>query len=59
MNVRVQGRAAVEKFIAGLLKTVPDFRFKDTQIFSDVTTTPARLASGWLAGLYREGVEPS
>src|ERR1700747_2383508 len=24
-----------------------------------VATTPARLASGWLACLYREGVEPS
>src|SRR5262249_62195572 len=24
-----------------------------------VATTPARLASGWLARLYREGVEPS
>jgi ketosteroid isomerase-like protein len=33
MNVRVQGRAEIEKFITGLLKTVPDFRFKDTQIF--------------------------
>jgi len=26
---------------------------------SDVATTPAKLASGWLARLYREGVEPS
>ena len=26
---------------------------------SDVATTHARLASGWLARLYREGVEPS
>ena len=26
---------------------------------SDVATTHAKLASGWLAGLYREGVEPS
>ena len=26
---------------------------------SDVATTPAKLASGWLACLYREGVEPS
>jgi len=26
---------------------------------SDVATTHARLASGWLAGRYREGVEPS
>ena len=26
---------------------------------SDVATTPARLASGWLARLYREGVDPS
>jgi ABC transporter substrate binding protein len=25
----------------------------------DVATTPAKLASGWLARLYREGVEPS
>jgi len=29
-------------------------RFKN-----DVATIPARLASGWLASLYREGVEPS
>ena len=26
---------------------------------SDVATTPAKLASGWLARLFREGVEPS
>src|SRR5499427_468338 len=26
---------------------------------SGVATTPAKLASGWLARLYREGVEPS
>jgi hypothetical protein len=26
---------------------------------SDVATTRAKLASGWLARLYREGVEPS
>jgi len=26
---------------------------------SDVATTHAKLASGWLARLYREGVEPS
>src|ERR1700674_1730247 len=26
---------------------------------SGVATAHARLASGWLAGLYREGVEPS
>jgi ketosteroid isomerase-like protein len=32
MNVRVQGRADIEKFIAGLLKTVPDFRFQHVQI---------------------------
>jgi hypothetical protein len=29
-------------------------RFKN-----DVATIPAKLASGWLARLYREGVEPS
>ena len=33
MNVRVQGRAEIEKFISGLLKMIPDFRFKDVQIF--------------------------
>ena len=33
MNVRAQGRAEIEKLIAGLLKIVPDFRFKDIQIF--------------------------
>ena len=33
MHVRVQGRAEIEKFIAGLLKMVPDFRFKDIHVF--------------------------
>ena len=32
MHVRAQGRAEIEKFIAGLLKMIPDFRFKDIQI---------------------------
>jgi ketosteroid isomerase-like protein len=32
MNVRSQGRTEIEKNIAGLLKIVPDFRFKDIQI---------------------------
>ena len=32
MNARVQGRAEIEKFIARLLKTIPDFRFKDIHI---------------------------
>ena len=30
-----------------------------TRFKSDVATTHAKLASGWLARLYREGVEPS
>jgi len=33
INVRWQGRTEIEKNIAGLLKMVPDFRFKDIQIF--------------------------
>ncbi len=33
INARAQGPAEIEKFIAGLLKVVPDFRFKDIQIF--------------------------
>jgi len=32
-NVRAVGPAAIEAFIAGLLKKVPDFRFKDVQLF--------------------------
>jgi ketosteroid isomerase-like protein len=39
INVRVQGREEIENFIAGLLKTIPDFRLKDTQIFIE---TPDR-----------------
>ncbi|SHM48096.1 Ketosteroid isomerase-related protein [Duganella sacchari] len=32
-NVRAVGPAAIEAFIGGLLKKVPDFRFKDVQLF--------------------------
>ena len=32
-NVRAVGPAAIETFIGGLLKKVPDFRFKDVQLF--------------------------
>lgn len=31
MNVRVQERADIEKVIAGLLKTVSDFRFRTSK----------------------------
>jgi ketosteroid isomerase-like protein len=33
IDARAQGPAAIEKFIVGLLSNVPDFRFKDVQIF--------------------------
>lgn len=33
INARAQGPAEIEKFVASLLKMVPDFRFKDIQIF--------------------------
>jgi ketosteroid isomerase-like protein len=32
-NVRAVGPAAIEAFIGGLLKKVPDFRFKNVQLF--------------------------
>jgi ketosteroid isomerase-like protein len=32
IDARAQGPAAIEKFIAGLLTHVPDFRFKNVQI---------------------------
>ena len=32
INQRAQGPAEIEKFIAGLLKRVPEFRFKDIHI---------------------------
>lgn len=32
-NVRAVGPVAIEAFIGGLLKNVPDFRFKDVQLF--------------------------
>jgi len=32
-NVRAVGPIAIEAFIGGLLKKVPDFRFKDVQLF--------------------------
>jgi len=33
VNARAQGPAAIEQFITGLLKRVPDFRFKNIRIF--------------------------
>ena len=33
VNARAQGPEAIEKFIDGLLKRVPDFRFKNIRIF--------------------------
>lgn len=33
IDARAQGPADIEKFIAGLLTNVPDFRFKDIHIF--------------------------
>jgi ketosteroid isomerase-like protein len=33
INARAQGPEAIEKFIAGLLTRVPEFRFKNIQIF--------------------------
>ena len=35
INARAVGPAAIENFIGGLLKNVPDFRFKDVQLFID------------------------
>ncbi len=35
---RVQGPAAIEAFIAGLLIKVPDFRFRNIQFFIDTPT---------------------
>jgi ketosteroid isomerase-like protein len=32
-NARAQGPAAIEQFLVGLLKKVPDFRFKNIHIF--------------------------
>src|SRR5580704_4449405 len=32
VNARAQGPAAIEKFLAGLLAKVPDFRFQNIQI---------------------------
>jgi ketosteroid isomerase-like protein len=34
-QVRAVGPAAIESFIGGLLKKVPDFYFKDVQLFID------------------------
>lgn len=34
-SARAVGPAAIEAFIGGLLKKVPDFRFKDVQLFID------------------------
>src|SRR5262245_25489565 len=42
--------------ISGLLR---GFSTCCLRFMGDVATAHARLASGWLAGLYREGVEPS
>ena len=36
-NVRAVGPVAIEAFIGGLLKNVPDFRFKDVQLFIETT----------------------
>ena len=33
MNVRAEGPAAIEKFIAGMLAKVPDFRFQNIRIW--------------------------
>ncbi|NVM75465.1 ketosteroid isomerase-like protein [Duganella sp. SG902] len=35
INARAVGPAAIESFIGGLLKNVPDFRFKDVRLFID------------------------
>lgn len=35
INARAVGPAAIEAFIAGLLKNVPDFRFHDIQLLID------------------------
>lgn len=35
---RVQGPVAIEGFIAGLLRKVPDFRFRNIQFFIDTPT---------------------
>jgi ketosteroid isomerase-like protein len=35
INARAVGPAAIADFIGGLLKNVPDFRFKDIQLFID------------------------
>lgn len=35
---RVQGPAEIERFIAGLLAKVPDFRFRNIQFFIDTPT---------------------
>jgi ketosteroid isomerase-like protein len=35
INARAVGPVAVESFIAGLLKNVPDFRFKDIELLID------------------------
>jgi SnoaL-like domain len=59
MNVHVQGRAEIEKFIAGLLKTVPDFRFKDTQIFIETPNQAFGEYSVEAVVLnHREGLQP-
>lgn len=38
INARAQGPEAIEKFIAGLLTRVPEFRFKNIQIFIQTET---------------------
>ncbi|NGZ84326.1 nuclear transport factor 2 family protein [Duganella aceris] len=35
INARAVGPVAIESFIAGLLKNVPDFRFKDIELLID------------------------
>ena len=47
---------AIALVMSGLLR---GFSTCCLRFMGDVATAHARLASGWLAGLYREGVEPS
>jgi ketosteroid isomerase-like protein len=37
VNARAEGPAAIEKFIAGLLEKVPDFRFQNIRIWIQTT----------------------
>ncbi len=42
INARAQGKVAIQAFLEGLLKKVPDFRFKNTQVFIE---TPDKVAA--------------